>query len=269
MTVHDDKKHLAPILSGNNADSATHWGLAPSRGTIQSLDVFLTTRTYLIWRKIRPYLSVSTIVFLGIAFFFGSIPWLSLLQKLLHIWNFQIDMVGLPQLLLDEYQRLRAAALQQVIDILQLAIPVPRWLVDMLTTWVTDLVIVYLLFTISVVRGSAINRRYDRLSLVRDREDFEGQLRAAARLHNLDEEHLIKRVEGGLRPGFFPWLYFQWRACRSGLRWPRTIARNVSQWRHGKGSVHAIRVLAIITVTFLSALMGMIFYLLLSYISKT
>lgn len=238
------------------------------RAKVEFIDQYLTTRLSVLWRKIMPYLSVSVLLYMAFSFLFGSIPWLSLLQKILHVWNFQIELVGLPQLLLAEYQRLRSIALRHIIEFVQLTIPIPVWIIDIVTTWAADLLIVYFLFAFSVVRASAINRRYDRNSLLENREAFEGRLRSAARYLHLDESNLTKRVEYGLQPGLFPWVYFQWRIWRSGLRWPLVIKRNIAQLRYNRGADHAAHNLTIITTALACALLGVIFYLMLSRVSS-
>jgi hypothetical protein len=95
-------------------------------------------------------------------------------------------------------------------------------------------------------------------------EDFRNQLRQGAEVNKLDPERVIGKVEAGLKPGLKPFVYFTWRAIRSGIFWPRTIRRNVLQIRTGAGSVHARTLIREYSLSLFYALFGVVLYLVLS-----
>lgn len=223
-----------------------------------------------LWIRLRPYFTILTLVYGLFAALFGSIPLLSLLRRLLSVWNWKIDFIHLPELLLREYERLRAATFGKFIEILRgFAIPIPDWLAHFFSTWIADFSVIYLLFVVAVFRGSTINRRWDRMELKRDPEGFRQQLRSAAQLHgNRTPENLISAMEGGLAPGFWGWVRFQRRILSSALRWPVVITRNFVQLRRGVATDLALGLMAIWMMMLGCALFGATAYILLSLIAN-
>lgn len=200
---------------------------------------------------------------------FGSIPLLSLLKRILSVWNWKLDLVRLPEFLLLEYERLRAAIFGKVIEVLRgLEIPIPNWLEHFFSTWIADFFVIYLLFAVSVYRGSVINKPLDRKKLKEDPEGFRQQLRSAARLHrHRTPENLISDVESSLALGFWGWVKFQRRIFSSAFRWPVVIKRNFVQLLRGIATDLALGLMAIWTMMLLCALLGVFAYVLLSLIA--
>ena len=95
--------------------------------------------------KLRPYLTATTYVYWLLAGVFGSIPLLSLIKRLLAFWNWNIDLVALPRLLVEEWQRLRTAIFRPIADWLTAVISLPEWAHYVLVTWVPDLLAIYFL----------------------------------------------------------------------------------------------------------------------------
>lgn len=183
--------------------------------------------------RLRPYFTFATFVYGLLAALFGSIPLLSLLLKIFNFWNWHIELAALPKLLLAEYQRLRTAALKPIIDFLQITISLPDWMISFFTTWLADITMIYVLFTLSVVRGSMVDRRFDRIKLNANPEEFKKQLRDIAMLHGRDPEKFISRVEASLQKGLKAWLKFQWRTWIGAIRWPLVIKKNLIQFHRG------------------------------------
>lgn len=106
----------------------------------------------------KPYFTFATTIYGLLAALFGSIPTLSLVMRVLSYWNWRIHLADLPQQLLDEYQRLRTAALEPIVSFIQLRFSLPEWLVNFLNSWAADLAMIYMLFVLSFVRGSMVDR---------------------------------------------------------------------------------------------------------------
>lgn len=221
------------------------------------------------WARLKPYFTFATFVFGLMATIFGPIPLLSLLQKVVGVWNWKIELVGLPKLLLSEYQRLRTAALKPIIDFLDLAITLPDWLVYILTTWVADFFSMYMLLVISVVRGSMVDRRFDRIKFKAAPEKFRQQLRAIAALHKgRDPEIMIAKAEAGLQHGLKGWMRFQRRNWIGAFQWPLVIKRNYIQLRRGVALDLTISRVVMWAIMLGCAILGTIFYILGSLIAR-
>jgi hypothetical protein len=222
-----------------------------------------------LWVRLRPYFTVATLAYTLLGGVFGSIPLLSLLQRMFLVWNWHIELLALPKLLLAEYQRLRTAALKPVIDLLKLAIPIPipDWVVYALTTWVADVLTIYMLFAISVFRGSIVDRRFDRIKFNADPEKFRQQLRAAAALHGRNPENLVAEAERGIQHGIKGWFWFLLRNLKGSFRWPFVIKRNLIQLHRGIATDLASSRVATWSLMLASMVLGAIVYLLGSLIA--
>lgn len=220
--------------------------------------------------RLRPYFTVATLAYGLLVSVFGSIPPLSLLLKILRVWNWHIELLALPKLLLAEYDRLRTAALRPVIDFLKLVIPIPipDWVVYALTTWVADVLTIYMLFAISVFRGSMIDRRFDKIKFTADPENFRQQLRAAATLHGRDPEKLIAEAERGLQRGFKGGFWFLLRNIKGSFRWPFVIKRNLIQLHRGIAADLASSRVTMWSLMLACMVLGVIVYLLGSIIAR-
>jgi hypothetical protein len=223
-----------------------------------------------LWVRLRPYFTTLTLVYGLLAAVFGSVPLLSLLKRVLSIWNWKIDLLRFPEALLLEYERLRAATFGKIIEVLRgLEIPIPDWFAHFFSTWIADLSVIYLLFAVSVLRGSTINRRLDRIKLKADPEGFHQQLRSAAQLHgHRTPDNLISAVESGLAPGFWAWVKFQSRIFSSAIRWPVVIKRNLVQLRRGVATDLALGLMAIWIMMLACAILGATVYVLLSLMAN-
>jgi hypothetical protein len=226
----------------------------------------------ILWERLvslKPYFTFATFVQAAFAWIFGSLPPLSLLKKILIIWGWKVELASVPRILLTEYDRLRSAVFGNLFDIIrQFVIPIPQWLTHFLSTWVVDIVVLYILIAASMVRGSILNRRSDRIRLMEEPEQFRASLRSAAELHgNRSPEKLVAVVEAGLGKGLKSWFVFQVRTWSSAIRWPITIKRNVIQLWRGTASDLAVRLVTIWAAMLICALLGLACYLLISRIT--
>ena len=216
----------------------------------------------------KPYFTFATTIYGLLAALFGSIPTLSLVMRVLSYWNWRIHLADLPQQLLDEYQRLRTAALEPIVSFIQLRFSLPEWLVNFLNSWAADLAMIYMLFVLSFVRGSMVDRRFDRINFNRDPELFEQRLRAAALLHGRDPEKLICDVEAGLEKGILGWFRFQRRIWIGSLQWPLVMKRNLIQLQRGISPELASSRIFMWSLMLACSLLGVIVYLLLSLVAN-
>ena len=125
-----------------------------------------------------------------------------------------------------------------------------------------------MLFVLSFVRGSMIDRRFDRINFRRDPEHFKQQLRAAALLHGRDPERLISKVEAGLQKSVMGWLRFQWRTWIGSVQWPFVMKRNLIQLHRGIAVDLASSRVFMWAVMLACSLLGVIVYLLASLIAS-
>jgi hypothetical protein len=228
----------------------------------------MCSKIKVLYVRLRPFLTFTTAVYGLLATTLGSIPLLSLVQKILSVWNWNIELLGLPKLLLAEYQRLRSAALKPIIDFLSIHVSIPDWLISFFSTWVADFLAIYMLLVLSVVRGSMADRRFDRKKFRANPEEFKQQLRSAAALHGRDPDKLIADVEAGLQTGLKGWLRFQWRVWKGSIQWPFVIKRNLVQLHRGIASELAFSRVAMWGMMVACAVLGVIGYLLASVIAR-
>src|SRR5262249_8802838 len=151
------------------------------------------------------------------------------------VWGWRLNLVLLPHLLVEEYERLKALAVANLLEVIsRFGIVIPRWLIDVFSNWIADFLILYFLLALSIVRGSSINRRIDRIQLKANPQRFRENLAAAAVLHgHRTASDLISAVEAGLEKGWKAWFRFQKRIWSSAIRWPVTLKRNWMQMRTG------------------------------------
>ncbi len=198
--------------------------------------------------------SVGTALFFLIAAAVAPLPILDLFSRVL---GFSFH--GLTKVIIDTYRQVREYVLASIIDAITFSLSLPFF---------ADLIIIYLFFTFCIMRGSWISRNIDRARYAQDPEAFKEQLRQAAREHNQDPEALVARVESGMKDSWKGYLYYHYRTFRSGLRWPVVLNRNFKQLiKQNSGREHAVALLIVWFLSFIAALAGAIFYIVLSHVS--
>lgn len=241
------KAHRAAAVRPNTAPQ--YW--RPSPSLVKELKMARTISA-------AKHFDTSKLFFRIAVFFFGSIPWLSFFRGL-----FQLSLHGLPARIAEEYERLRNLLFRPIVDFLaQYGFPLPAWLMD--------LAIVYLLVTAVFFQGSRIHRISDRAAVRTDPEKFFAQIRAGAKKNGKDPERKLQQVLYGLKPGLFPWVFYQLRCAWSGIRWPAIIIRQFRQLLGGQssGAANAWALIKVWGLTLMFALGGVGFYLLLSHVSQ-
>lgn len=226
------------------------------------------SKTKILHARLRPYFTFTTAVYGLLATVFGSIPLLSLVQRVLSVWNWSIELHGIPKLLLAEYHWLRSAALKPIIEWLSARVSIPDWFINIFSTWFADFIAVYVLLVFSVARGSFVDRRFDIIKFKANPDEFRRQLKSAAVLHGRDPDKLISDVEAGLQPGLIGWLRFQWRVWKGSVQWPFVINRNIIQLRSGIASDLARSRVFMWAMMVACSVLGVVGYLLSSVVAR-
>lgn len=199
--------------------------------------------------------SISMLFFLLLQVIFGSIPWMSILKRMLGL-----EFRGLPASIVREYERLRDSTIGQLLDVLQqFYVHIP--------TLAVDATIIYALSAIALVRADRVIVSVDVERHRRNPDEIEAAIREAAIILGKNSEYVLDKFRSSRQNNWKSKLYRLYRSVRNGIRWPLAIYDN--SWILVRGTAGArynsVIILAVWLLAMIFAALGCAVYLALSF----